>query len=124
MLRDRLDPFTFYDDDDFVIRYRLGKHAVLTLLNQISHKIEGKQVRTATIPPYMQLLVALRFYATGAFLLADGDLFGIHECSVSIIIKRVSMAIASLKGQYIIFPVRNCFFLVCNFRGYIHVRKI
>ncbi len=45
--------------------------------------------------------------ATGAFLRADGDLFGIHESSVSRIIRRVSMAIASLRGQYITFPTGN-----------------
>ncbi len=89
VLRDRLNPFTYYHDDDFRIRYRLGKDAVLHLLTQISHIIEGKQVRATTVPPYIQLVIALRFYATGAFLRADGDLFGIHESSVSRIIRRV-----------------------------------
>ena len=47
-----------------------------------------------------QLLIALRFYATGCFQLVDGDLFGVHKSTVCRIVRRVSKAIARLKGQY------------------------
>ena len=37
----------------------------------------------------------------------SGDLFGVHESTVSRIIKRVSIALASLYKQYVKFPSGN-----------------
>ena len=41
------------------------------------------------------------------FLKVSGDLFGVHECTVSRMIKRVSIAFASLYKQYVKFPSGN-----------------
>lgn len=106
-IRDRLNPFTYYDDGDFLIRYRLRKDSVMNVLHDIRPMIEGRGQNGSSIPAYMQFLVALRFYANGCFLRADGDMFGIHQSTVSRIIKRVSVAIASLKGRFITFPTGN-----------------
>lgn len=46
----------------------------------------------------------MRYYATGNFLSENGDLFGVHKCTVSRIIKKISRAIASLYNNYIKFP--------------------
>jgi hypothetical protein len=48
-------------------------------------------------------LLTLRFYATGIFQLACGDLGEISQPSASRIIKRVSEAIARLRNNYITF---------------------
>ncbi len=124
LFRDRLNPFTYYDDEEFTVRYRLRKDSVISLLDQLGGALEPKQERKCNVPAYMQLLVGLRFFATGSFLRADGDLFGIHECTVSRIIKRVSGTIASLKGMYINFPTGNrarqiqeSFMQMCNIPG-------
>uniref|UniRef100_A0A672KZA5 DDE Tnp4 domain-containing protein n=1 Tax=Sinocyclocheilus grahami TaxID=75366 RepID=A0A672KZA5_SINGR len=47
----------------------------------------------------LQLLTALRFYATGCFQMVDGDLFGVHKSTVS----RILILILILKNQYIRF---------------------
>lgn len=48
-----------------------------------------------------QLLLTLRFYATGNILLSVGDFMGVSKSSASRIVQRVSQAIASLRPQYI-----------------------
>ena len=55
----------------------------------------------------IQFLIALRFYRTGSFLKVSGDLFGVHESTVSRMIKRVSIALVSLYKQYVKFPSGN-----------------
>lgn len=53
------------------------------------------------------LLLTLRFYATGSFLNTIGDIAGVHKSTASIVIRKVSHAIASLRDQYINLPQGN-----------------
>lgn len=52
----------------------------------------------------IQLMVALRFYATGSFLVTTGDLSGISETSAQKIVHKVSPIIASLRHQFVRLP--------------------
>lgn len=52
-----------------------------------------------TIDPITQLLVTLRFYATGNFLITVGDFGGISVASAGKIVKRVSYALAFLSSR-------------------------
>lgn len=63
--------------------------------------------RNKSISPMNQLLIALRFYATGSFLQTIGDTINISKSSSSKIVKKVSQAIASLSPNYIKMPSSN-----------------
>ena len=52
----------------------------------------------------MQVLIALRFYATGAFQRVTGDLFGVSVLATCTVIHKVSRAIAKQKGQFLSIP--------------------
>lgn len=56
------------------------------------------------IPPRIQLMVTLRFYATGCFLQTIGDFCGISEVSALNIVHRVSPVIAALRPEFIKLP--------------------
>lgn len=51
-----------------------------------------------------QLLMTLRFYATGTFQLVIGDTFNVHKSTVCRIVHRVTAAIARLRAKYVRFP--------------------
>lgn len=51
-----------------------------------------------------QLLICLRFYATGSFYITIGDFSNLHKSTICRIIKRVTQAIASLRPQFIKLP--------------------
>jgi hypothetical protein len=51
-----------------------------------------------------QLLLALRFYATGTFQLVVGDTFAVNKSTVCRTLHRVTAAIAGLRGKYVKFP--------------------
>ena len=57
--------------------------------------------RNAALPPYLQVLLCLRFYATGSFQITVGDFLNIHQSTVSKIIKHVSIAIAIRRNRFI-----------------------
>ena len=106
-IRDRLNPMQFYSNSEFLQRYRFTKESVIYLSGRIGPAIKHRSERNAAVPPLLQLLVALRFYATGCFQMVDGDLFGVHKSTVCRIVKRVTKAIASLRDQFIHFEQRR-----------------
>lgn len=60
--------------------------------------------RNRAISPMEQLLLTLRIYATGSFLITIGDFSGVSTTSAHYIVHRVSTAIARLRPRYIYFP--------------------
>lgn len=70
-----------------------------------------------------QLLLTLRYFACGDFLVCVGDFIGIDKGTASRIIKRVSESIACLAPTYIKFPstqeeigrTQECFFKIGSF---------
>lgn len=56
------------------------------------------------IDPATQLLLTIRFYATGQFYVATGDFGGIHKTTAGRIIKRVTNALVTLRERLIKFP--------------------
>ena len=93
-----------YDEEHFRNRYRLTKDGFRDLLGIIGPDISAYNGRGNPIHADVQLLLTLRFYATGTFQLACGDLCEFSQPSASRIIKRISEAIARLKNEYIRFP--------------------
>ena len=93
-----------YDEEQFRSRFRLMKDGCRTLLDMLRHNLSAHNERGRPIPADIQLLLTLRFYATGTFQLACGDLCDISQPSASRILKRVSGAIARLKNEYIVCP--------------------
>jgi len=51
-----------------------------------------------------QLLMALRFYATGTFQLVVGDTFAVSKATVCRVVLKVTEAIAGLRMKYVNFP--------------------
>ncbi|XP_023310355.1 putative nuclease HARBI1 [Anoplophora glabripennis] len=51
-----------------------------------------------------QLLLTLRYYATGSFYITVGDFVGVYKTTAGRIIRRVTEALVSLRPNYIKFP--------------------
>ena len=103
-----------YDEEQFRSRYGLTKAGFRELLAIIRPDICAHNDRGKPIPADIQLLLTLRFYATGTFQFACGDLCDIPQRLASRIIKLVSEIIARLKKHYINFPADDTFPIVKN----------
>ncbi|XP_033208933.1 putative nuclease HARBI1 [Belonocnema kinseyi] len=66
----RENHFDKWDDREFFKRFRLTKQSVQYLLRQTEHRIRYRTERNNAVSPMCQLLMALRFYATGHMLIS------------------------------------------------------
>ena len=67
VFRDRSNPLTAYNEDEFRMRYRLSVTCFIDLLHRIGDQLIHHTYRTGALPPVYQLLVTLRFYSSGSF---------------------------------------------------------
>ena len=103
-LRDRFNPLEDYDDEAFQLRFRLRKDSVSDLIKIVAKDLEHQTRRGLPRTPMPQVLIALRFYATGPFQRVIGDLFGVSVFAACRVIHKVSRAIAKQKRQFLSIP--------------------
>ncbi|CAK1592229.1 unnamed protein product [Parnassius mnemosyne] len=103
-IKERINYFYDYDDEDFRIRFRLSKAAAHNPLIKIEDHLEFISERNQSISPINQLLTTLRFYATNNSQLMISDFSGLSTPTTQKIIHKASAAIASLNHEYINFP--------------------
>ena len=90
-----------------MMRYDDGKDNLNRLEDIIGHRLERPTNRNQSLTPRQQILIALRFYASGNFLQVIGDTFGIDIATVSRVVTKVTDALFDLKDQYIKFPTTD-----------------
>ncbi|CAD6242562.1 GSCOCG00009513001-RA-CDS, partial [Cotesia congregata] len=104
-IRDVQDPFDFYSEIEFKQRYRFDKDSVkFGILPLIEQNLCKVNKRGLPIPPIFQLLICLRFYATANFQFILGDTMTVSQPTVSRIVFRVSVLLASQIHDYIKMP--------------------
>ncbi|XP_015603034.1 putative nuclease HARBI1, partial [Cephus cinctus] len=104
-IRDYANRLEHYEDHEFSRRYRFSKAVVIDVLLPLTRtKLEKHCNRGLPIPPLIQLLTALRFYASNSFQMVHGNLRWLSQASVSRIVKNVSIAFAEQLKQFICFP--------------------
>ena len=104
IVRDRSNPLEDLTSSEFKERFRLRKDSTVSLLRLIENDLTCDTERNNYIPPILQLLTALRFYATGNLQRIDGDLTGIARSTTCKIVHRVTRSIASRRGRFVKFP--------------------
>ena len=98
VFHDRTNPLDAYDDVDIKSRYRLTRQLIMDLYDLIGAELEPATMRNHAIPGMIQIFIALRYYATNSYYSLVGDSIGIHKCSVSGIVNRVTRAICRLSN--------------------------
>ena len=104
VFRDRIQPLDFMDDDELISRYRLPRHCIIELCDTMTNDLQRPSMRSHALPVSTQVLVALRYYATGSMQRVAGDLHGISQPSVSRCVSAVSASLTRLASTYIKFP--------------------
>ncbi|XP_051165640.1 putative nuclease HARBI1 [Leptopilina boulardi] len=104
IIKDRINYMETFDDVDFVRRFRLSKNTVNELLIEIQDQLQSATQRNHAISPIIQVLLTLRYYATGSHFIAAGDFSGVSKSSAHRIVHRVTAAIARLAPDVIKLP--------------------
>ena len=93
-----------FSDEELLKRYRFGRESLLFIARLIEDEVRPLTRRNQAISTEQQLLIALRFFASGSFLQVIGDTHGYDKASVSRIVRKVSLALANKHEQWIKFP--------------------
>ncbi|XP_066583783.1 putative nuclease HARBI1 [Prorops nasuta] len=105
---ERVNYYETLNEDQFKARFRLTKIQFSEVLSQIENEIVQTNLNKNEIAPNIQLLVALRFYATGCFLQVVADFCGMCTKTAQQIVHRLSLAIAKqLFQKYVRIPRRE-----------------
>lgn len=101
----RTDPFAIFDDVDFKKRFRMNKNSFNVLLAMVKDDLTVSDKRNNPVSAKDQLLIALRFFATGSFQVVSGDLIGFSQPTISRIVIRVATLLAAKRPKFIAFPL-------------------
>ena len=74
VFRDRNNPIDIYDDVELYERFRFRRDDILDIVDDIRDDLEYPATRQGSLPVVLQLLIALRFYATGCFQNTGGEM--------------------------------------------------
>jgi hypothetical protein len=104
----RIDRFTETDDPEEIRRrFRFTPDSIDRIERLIGHRLERPTGRNQPLTPRQQILITLRFFASGNFLQLIGDTFGVDIATVSRVVTRVTDELCDLKDQTIKFPTTD-----------------
>ena len=101
---DRQNPLEMLTAGEVFVRYRFLPQTIVFLCNRLANYLEFGNERNSPLPVLLQVLVTLRFFATGSFQLVIGDLIGISQPTVSRTCRRVGDALTRTAREFINFP--------------------
>lgn len=101
------DFFSSLNDREFRERFRLNKSTIMDLAELIFVKLEPLNKRRNTVTPMNQLLITLRFYATGVIQQVNADMFNVVQPTISKIVKKVTRVLCELRPQFIQMPTTD-----------------
>ena len=108
--RTPLDPDTLLNgvsDEDCIDMFRLDKEGIEFLTQKLASSPYLARKTRAGLPVKCQLLVALKYYATGCFISGLKNICNMKLCASSVVncITNVSMALAELSEDFLSFPL-------------------
>ena len=93
-----------YIDEELRARYRFGSESIQFITNLIETDLRRKTNRSHALRPIDQVLIALRFYASGNFLQVIGDTVGVDKSTVSRAVHDVSQLLSAKQNTFIKWP--------------------
>ncbi|XP_053382450.1 putative nuclease HARBI1 [Mercenaria mercenaria] len=94
-------------DEELRQRYRFSADNIDRLVELLGPTLERRTRRNQALTPRQQILITLRFLATGNFMQVIGDTFGVDISTVSRVVRDVTDVLFGLKDQFIKFPVTD-----------------
>uniref|UniRef100_A0A914UQC5 Putative nuclease HARBI1 n=1 Tax=Plectus sambesii TaxID=2011161 RepID=A0A914UQC5_9BILA len=104
VFRDRGNPLDVLDDLQLYERFRLDRQGIMDITEMLDDVLRRATNRSQALAPSLQVLIALRFYAGGAFQITTGDTLKVSKSSASRAIQRVSLAISARLNEFVYYP--------------------
>lgn len=104
LFRDYDNPLDYLDDTDIVRKYRLARPIIYDLCRRFQNDLQRATARSRAFPVSLQIMVALRFYATGSFQMVNADVHNVSRTSVSKITKDVTQCLVGVCREFVVMP--------------------
>jgi hypothetical protein len=103
---DRENPLETYKyaESEIRIRYRFNSHSIYYICSLVEEELAHPTKKSAALPVLYQVLLALKFYATGDFYTTIGDSIKVHRSTSCRAVFRVSVALVGLSKRVVVFP--------------------
>ncbi|XP_064652596.1 putative nuclease HARBI1 [Lineus longissimus] len=95
-----------FNDKKLFKRYRFELDGIEFICDLVREDLERASGRSMALTVEIQVLLALRFFASGAFLEAIGDTLGVDKGSVSRAVRDVSAALHRRRDEFIKWPIQ------------------
>lgn len=99
------DVLLYYSDEELVRRYRFGRQTMRYITRLVEDEISPATSRNQPVSAIQQVLITLRYLASGSFQQVTGDtIAGLDKSAVCRIIRRVTVALSRGIDEFIKFP--------------------
>ena len=96
VFRDRTNPLEDMEHEEVFERYRFKPETIIFLVEILYADLARPTRRNSALPPLIQILVALRFLATGSFYILVGEPLGIAKSTAGRAVRHVCFLLARL----------------------------
>ena len=104
VLKDRSNPIENLLPEQVKSRYRFLPETIYDICKLIRTRLVRPTRRSCALPVIWQVLIALRYFATGSKYLVVADTLNVSKSSVCRCVWNVALALARLSSQVIKFP--------------------
>lgn len=106
-------------DEELRQRYRFGREGILFVSNLLHDDLVRETNRNHSLSVEQQVMIALRFYASGSFLQVIGDTLGLDKSTVSRVVTAVTESLCRKTDDFIKWPcveqTREDFYEIAGF---------
>ena len=96
---------TNFSEDELKSRFRFGRDSIIFLVELLREDLERQTSRNHALSLTVQVLVALRFFASGSFLQVIGDIVGLPKSTVFRTMRDVSAALIQKRNEFVHWPI-------------------
>ena len=107
IFRDRGNPLDVLNDEEFRQRYRMTRPMFFELVNSVQFDLKYDTKRNHALTAAQQLMIALRFFASGSFQQVIGDTINVNKSTVCRTIARVTKALLKQQKTIIFWPTQE-----------------
>ena len=99
------DALNYYNENELRQRYRFGRQSIEYITRLVEDEIAPATNRSQSVSATKQVLVTLRFLASGSFQQVTGDtVASLDKSTVCRIIRRVTVALSRKLDEFVKFP--------------------
>jgi hypothetical protein len=107
VFKDVDNPIDYLDDNDIIAKYRLPRYLIFDLCRRFDGDLKRPTLRSRSLSVSLQVMTALRFYATGSFQEVTADVHRISRSSVSRVIQDVTNCLVRISREHIKIPTQQ-----------------